>query len=862
MDELQLEDFDQGDFNTMVSEILQGGKQSVYDEIKTHLVGEAKDLDDPINWSYNELLEVVGNENFPNREWVIEQIGEMERTIQDELTPKDAEELDRTIEKYTIDRVIDWEAIANDKEIQKLNNEINEKQNTETESTIKRDSTPVSQEENDGQQEIENIKENESNYILTPNKDLPFLSESGNDNYPTKGDVQREEDNSQGYSRSIIGVWNKTKDLQFTGTTKVRNAEDVAHIMRLLENKSVEHGFAVHVDGEGNSHIQYLSIGGTTGTVIDPKLVLAGLAKFKSKKVYLVHNHPSGALVPSKPDISITQTLQSALGELDINLDHVIMDTYSNKYVLLDKDASPTIEDRNKNLKDDSNLTVHIFNEQKVISAPQTKVTSSETAAEFIQQLRFTAMPKNAMLVLNQNNDIIGNYVFKDKITYQECVDFIGKSGIGTSVIFYGNQQRESDAKRVSNFLKKMSVNVLDHIITDSNGSDVVGYYRSLGEEGMLEETQAEYGTNSVNEPNVEIIDANAINKVLLHTNIGTLKGHPHYKKAKSGDAKLAYLLLVDLIKPEKLFTLKENPTAIIIPVRAIEQDGVNAIPLAMANIMSEISGNKIDLDIYQSNKPKHTGKSKLARMTSPPEFLGKIQKGLKYFLVDDVVTSGSTLNNLKNYIENNGGIVVGTAAIAVGRGGGKIGITDLEVKKINAKFGKSNINTLLKEYGIAESSDKLTSSQANDLLRFGTIDKIRNKLLDEGIGKATERDNRLDSEKQQNKITESEISSNLAAIIKNTNVTIKKQGVKGKLLNEQEAKDLKKEIISKRAPKGKIIFGQGYLDDNGVFREAQDIRRSMFNYDNPYQPRLCIWFGVIASVLNGKKSQNLIYIV
>ena len=144
------------------------------------------------------------------------------------------------------------------------------------------------------------------------------------------------------------------------------------------------------------------------------------------------------------------------------------MDTYSNKYVLLDKDASPTIEDRNKNLKDDSNLTVHIFNEQKVISAPQTKVTSSKTAAEFIQQLRFTAMPKNAMLVLNQNNDIIGNYVFKDKITYQECVDFIGKSGIGTSVIFYGNQQRESDAKRVSNFLKKMSVNVLDHIITDS----------------------------------------------------------------------------------------------------------------------------------------------------------------------------------------------------------------------------------------------------------------------------------------------------------------------------------------------------------------------------------------------------------
>ena len=55
------------------------------------------------------------------------------------------------------------------------------------------DSTTIGQEEKTGQgsQEIENIKENESNYILTPDKGLPLLSESGNDNYPTKGDVQR-----------------------------------------------------------------------------------------------------------------------------------------------------------------------------------------------------------------------------------------------------------------------------------------------------------------------------------------------------------------------------------------------------------------------------------------------------------------------------------------------------------------------------------------------------------------------------------------------------------------------------------------------------------------------------------------------
>ncbi len=55
--------------------------------------------------------------------------------------------------------------------------------------------------------------------------------------------------------------------------------------MSLLENKTVEHAFAIHIDKDGNSNIQFISIGGITGTVVDARIVSAGVAKFNSVKV-------------------------------------------------------------------------------------------------------------------------------------------------------------------------------------------------------------------------------------------------------------------------------------------------------------------------------------------------------------------------------------------------------------------------------------------------------------------------------------------------------------------------------------------------------------------------------------------------
>lgn len=69
-----------------------------------------------------------------------------------------------------------------------------------------------------------------------------------------------------------------------------------------------------------------LSQGGTTGTVLDPKVVFSILLNAGASGFIVSHNHPSGSLKPSQQDINITKKLFNAGDFLDITLlDHIII---------------------------------------------------------------------------------------------------------------------------------------------------------------------------------------------------------------------------------------------------------------------------------------------------------------------------------------------------------------------------------------------------------------------------------------------------------------------------------------------------------------------------------------------------------
>lgn len=69
-----------------------------------------------------------------------------------------------------------------------------------------------------------------------------------------------------------------------------------------------------------------LSKGGTTGTVVDVKLILSVALKCNANSIVMCHNHPSGNLKASKSDIEITDKVKKACSYMDITLlDHLII---------------------------------------------------------------------------------------------------------------------------------------------------------------------------------------------------------------------------------------------------------------------------------------------------------------------------------------------------------------------------------------------------------------------------------------------------------------------------------------------------------------------------------------------------------
>lgn len=95
------------------------------------------------------------------------------------------------------------------------------------------------------------------------------------------------------------------------------------------ENKiSFQEEFKVLLLNQANQVIGVYnaSMGGITGTVADPRLILAAAIKGLSVSLVLGHNHPSSNLKPSRADEELTNKIKEAAKYHDIKvLDHIIV---------------------------------------------------------------------------------------------------------------------------------------------------------------------------------------------------------------------------------------------------------------------------------------------------------------------------------------------------------------------------------------------------------------------------------------------------------------------------------------------------------------------------------------------------------
>jgi DNA repair protein RadC len=83
--------------------------------------------------------------------------------------------------------------------------------------------------------------------------------------------------------------------------------------------------------------VQKLSKGGMSSTLVDIRLLLSVALKCLASGIILSHNHPSGKLVPSDTDRTMTKQLKKACKLLEIILlDHIILAPGSGYYSFTD----------------------------------------------------------------------------------------------------------------------------------------------------------------------------------------------------------------------------------------------------------------------------------------------------------------------------------------------------------------------------------------------------------------------------------------------------------------------------------------------------------------------------------------------
>ena len=114
--------------------------------------------------------------------------------------------------------------------------------------------------------------------------------------------------------------------------TKVLNAEDE-------NDQQKEHCWVIGLrTSKVIEFLELVSLGSLTAGIVHPREVFR-MAILKSvDKIVIGHNHPSGALTPSKNDLDITERLVKAGQILSIELlDHIIISLKGEFYSFLNK---------------------------------------------------------------------------------------------------------------------------------------------------------------------------------------------------------------------------------------------------------------------------------------------------------------------------------------------------------------------------------------------------------------------------------------------------------------------------------------------------------------------------------------------
>jgi hypothetical protein len=196
---------------------------------------------------------------------------------------------------------------------------------------------------------------------------------------------------------------------------------------------------------------------------------------------------------------------------------------------------------------------------------------------------------------------------------------------------------------------------------------------------------------------------------VIVQTTVNKLRSQTAYDRAKRGVGEAAFEVIQELFKPEKIRFDFDT----VVPVMQFDRAYPNALPIAYAIALARHFEADLELEILQANVVSHTAAAAETRILGQPVYIGKLQRGSRVLIVDDVIRFGSTLANLRGWIEAQGVTAVGATTLAAGFGATQLALPESVHDRLLEQF-PVQAESLAKELGFT--ADCFTNREARFL--------------------------------------------------------------------------------------------------------------------------------------------------
>jgi DNA repair protein RadC len=130
--------------------------------------------------------------------------------------------------------------------------------------------------------------------------------------------------------KSLTNTFRIVKEQSNIPKAQIKSSQDAFNYSSrfYFEDIDVYESFFIILLNRACNTEAYVKIGqgGIVGCAIDIRIILKYAIDSLASSVILIHNHPSGNILPSESDINITKKIQNALEIVDVKLlDHLVI---------------------------------------------------------------------------------------------------------------------------------------------------------------------------------------------------------------------------------------------------------------------------------------------------------------------------------------------------------------------------------------------------------------------------------------------------------------------------------------------------------------------------------------------------------